>query len=68
MEIQTTDADPPAQVRPERDGVLTFALNEFFDALDVIYLEHDVMMKSPPRIHVASRGFTGFDQISGKVL
>jgi len=41
MVFQFTDAVPPPRVEPEPVSVSAFAVSEFFNVLDVIYLERD---------------------------
>jgi hypothetical protein len=41
MILHDPDAEPPVRVVPSEVSVLVFALNEFFDVLDVLYLERE---------------------------
>jgi hypothetical protein len=63
MILHDPDAEPPVRVVPSEVSALAFALDEFFDVLDVLYLERDGAAPSVPR-NDCLRGFTGFDRIA----
>lgn len=41
MTLQDSDADPPARLGLRNVSISAFALNEFFDVLDELYLERN---------------------------
>ena len=48
MKLQDPNTEPPVGIWPSDIGSLAFALDEFFDVLDVVYLKGDGMRPSLP--------------------
>ena len=64
MILQDIEAESSVRVGPSDVSALAFALDEFFDVLDVLYLERDGITTVAPRNDCPS-GFNGFDGTSG---
>ena len=65
MKLQNADTQPPVGIWPSDIVSLAFASDEFFDVLDMIYLERDGITPAMPR-NDRLRGVRGLVGVPGR--